>query len=391
MTNENFDIERELTIARLIDKHLRESLSDEERLDLNSWLNQSPENKALFERFILSNTSGRISPLDKYDTAIAISAINRKIDRIKRKRIIKRWAAAAALIPILLVGAFLIKNNDKQTQQPGSTSTIVSADDLLPGSGTVVIRKEDGTNFYIRNNSDTSFLVGKTHLKEQQGILSLLSNEKESVEYHTLETHRGANHKIVLSDGSAVWLNASSSIRFPSRFEGADRRVQISGEAFFEVQHNPKMPFIVETDSIAIKVLGTKFNVNTNNKEKITTTLVSGSVKLIHSGSNRILSPGQSGTLNKNEIEISLADLEQVTGWKNGAFVKHHSDLVTIMTEISEWYNVDIIYEPGFVNTPNMNFDVNKKIPLGKLLQLIDLSTSNKIGYREGKVFVSKM
>ncbi len=391
MTNENFDTERDLTIAQLINKHLNDALSEEERLDLNSWLNQSHQNRELFESFILTKKADRKSPLDRYDTAIAITAINEKIKRINRKRIIRRWVAAAAFIPILLITAILLTVEDKSTQPVTPLPTIASADDVLPGNGSVIIRNEVGTAFHIANNSDTSFQVGNTLLQEQNGTVSLLPTSKEIIEYHTLETNRGANHKVVLSDGSVVWLNASSSIRFPSKFEGAERRVQVSGEAFFEVEHNPQIPFIVEKDSVFIEVLGTTFNVNGYAKGKTTTTLVNGSVKLKHKLIHRVLSPGQSGMVKNNKIDISLADIEEVTGWKNGAFVKRHSDLISIMNDVSQWYDVDIIYEPGFINTYNMNIDVSKKVPLSKLLNMISLSTSNKVTFQQGKVFVTKI
>ena len=391
MLNENFDTERDLTIAQLINKHLNAALSEEEKLDLSSWLNQSPQNRELFESFILAQKVDRKSPLDRYDTAIAITAISENIKRANRKRIIRRWVAAAAFIPIILIAAIQLTVENRSTKSVTPPPTFASADDLLPGNGNVIVRNEDGTAIHIANNSDTSFQVGYTLLKEQNGTVSLSPTSIERVEYHTIETNRGANHKVVLSDGSVVWLNASSSIRFPSQFEGVERRVQVNGEAFFEVEHDPLRPFIVEKDSVSIEVLGTTFNVNGYTKGKTITTLVNGSVKVKHKLTYKVLSPGQSGTVKNNKIDISLADIEEVTGWKNGAFVKHHSDLKSIMNEVSQWYDVDIIYEPGFDNTYNMNIDVSKKVPLSKLLNMIALSTSNKITFREGRVFVSKI
>jgi transmembrane sensor len=389
MTNENFDIERDLTIAQLINKHLNDALSEEERLDLNSWLNQSHQNRELFESFILTKIADRKSPLDRYDTAIAITAINEKIKRINRTRTIRRWVAAAAFIPILLITAILLKFEDKSTQPVTPLPTIASADDVLPGNGSVIIRNEDGTAFHIANNSDTSFQVGNTLLQEQNGTVSLLPTSKESVEYHTLETNRGANHKVVLSDGSVVWLNASSSIRFPSKFEGAERRVQVSGEAFFEVEHNPQIPFIVEKDNVTIQVLGTTFNVNTYTPNRITTTLITGSVKLKNVSKEKTLNPGQAGEATLDQISTRNADLEAVMAWKNGAFIQRNKDLRTIMDEVSRWYNVDVKYPPDFGNVEGLTVEVSKKTPLSELLKMISISARQSFQYKDGNILMT--
>lgn len=198
-----------------------------------------------------------------------------------------------------------------------------------------------------------------TILKTKEG--ELLYNEKETrqkkeAEYHTLKVPNGGQFKLVLADGSQVWLNAASSIRFPSAFTGHERRVELKGEAYFEIRHNPEMPFIVSIldhpgapEGMEIEVFGTEFNVSAYVDETaIATTLVEGSVGIGRKGpisGYAILQPGQQALMDENmEITIMLADLFEVTAWKEGIFIFNNEHIESIMRKLARWYDLEVEY-----------------------------------------------
>lgn len=389
MHHEPDDIEQDLRIAQLISKHFNATLTEEEQLYLNSWLNQRPENKALFEKFITAKDIDD-SPINRYDTATGIAAIEEKIKKADRRLRIRRWVAAATIIPALAIITMFLLNRQKEVKRGDINSEIVTADELLPKRGYATLKTDRGTTLNLESNRDTMFGFGAMMLHEKEGALVLSADNSDVPEYQTLETRRGTEYKLILSDGSTVWLNAASSIRFPSKFTGKERRVQVTGEVFFEVTHNEQMPFIVEANEVAVQVLGTSFNVNTYEPEKSITTLVTGRVQLKHRAAEQVLKPGESGSVSGNKITVVAADIEAVTGWKNGSFIQRNAGLRSIMQEVSRWYDVDIVYQEGFVNTAKTTIDVSRKVPLGKLLEIIALSTSENIRYSNGKVYIAK-
>lgn len=389
MHHEPDDIEQELRIAQLISKHFNATLTEDEQLYLNSWLNQRPENKVLFEKFITAKEIDN-SSINRYDAVAGMTAIEEKIKKADRRLLIRRWVAAATIIPALAIVTMFLLNRQKAVKQGDINSQIVTEDELLPKRSYATLKTDKGITVNLESNRDTMFGFGTMMLNEKEGTLVLSANNGDVPEYQTLETRRGTEYKLILSDGSTVWLNAASSIRFPSKFAGKERRVQVTGEVFFEVTHNEQMPFIVEANEVAVQVLGTSFNVNTYEPEKSITTLVTGRVQLKHRAVEQVLKPGESGFVSGNKITVAAADIETVTGWKNGAFIQRNAGLRSIMQEVSRWYDVDIVYQEGFVNTAKTTIDVSRKVPLGKLLEIIALSTSENIRYSDGKVYITK-
>jgi ferric-dicitrate binding protein FerR (iron transport regulator) len=171
-------------------------------------------------------------------------------------------------------------------------------------------------------------------------------NSKEIV-YNTLSTPRGGQYQLILQDGTKVWLNSSSSIHFPTTFRGRERKVAITGEAYFEVAKNSAMPFKITVKDVEVRVLGTHFNIMAYDDENsINTTLLEGSVKISKGSSNKMLAPGEESIVNKNgDINVIVADIEEVMAWKNGWFQFNAADIQKVMRQISRWYDVEIVYE----------------------------------------------
>ncbi|HMI61382.1 MAG TPA: FecR domain-containing protein, partial [Puia sp.] len=196
---------------------------------------------------------------------------------------------------------------------------------------------------------------------------------------------RGREFELVLADGTRVTLNAASTIRFPTTFTGSERRVEVSGEAYFEVTHNEKMPFIVKLNSTEIAVLGTHFDVSDYSDENnVSATLLEGSVKVSNGPQNTLLAPGEQAKLDRTTSVLSRkkVDVDEVVAWTKGRLSFNNSDLPRLMRQISRWYDVDVIFGGNIPNVRIGGFlhrDVN-------LSTILDYLADNGVHYRtEGK------
>jgi ferric-dicitrate binding protein FerR (iron transport regulator) len=171
-----------------------------------------------------------------------------------------------------------------------------------------------------------------------------------SVEYKTLTTTLGENYSLLLPDGTAVWLNAGSSITYPVAFNGSERRVKVTGEVYFEIVHNPKQPFRITVKNELVEDIGTHLDINAYDDEStINTTLLEGSIKVSQGSVSAILKPGQQARIrpNNSSIELKEVDADKAIVWKNGYFYFDRADLQTVMRQLARWYNVQVVYKKG--------------------------------------------
>jgi ferric-dicitrate binding protein FerR (iron transport regulator) len=234
---------------------------------------------------------------------------------------------------------------------------------------------------------------GSTNVYNKDGKLVYKENGKaKSVLYNTLSTEKGQIYGMVLGDGTKVWLNSQSSIRYPVHFKGSERKVEITGEAYFDVTHNAAMPFHVLINGIDMQVLGTEFNVNGYNDEpEIKTTLLEGRVKVSKGNSVKILSPEQQATYNKETQQLDKVenvDVKEVVAWKNGYFQFKDADWQTLLRQIVRWYDVEVAF-----NGPIPQRKISGKIPrnsnLSQVLEALETIESfkdNQVHFKlEGK------
>ena len=261
------------------------------------------------------------------------------------------WYRAAAVLLLLLSAAGVIWKT--QTRKPDHITTAEYAEHILPGSQKAQLVLSNGNSMELNTGSDTSFMQGTSvKVQQQQGLLVYedINEQYEEIQFHQLITPKGGEYHLLLEDGTHVWLNAASSIRFPTRFSGKERRVQLTGEAYFEVAKNAEKPFIVDINQhTSIQVLGTRFNVNAyTDEERIHTTLLEGSVAVNSGSYGRTIVPGQRAVTDHNGdkgIIIEPADTVRAVAWKNGVFDFNDTRLSEVMRQVSRWYNIDIVYE----------------------------------------------
>jgi transmembrane sensor len=273
----------------------------------------------------------------------------------------RKWQihTAAAVLLVLAVTYFITnRTTPKEAISKNISQNPVLKNDVPPGGNKAVLTLADGSNIVLDSASNgTLGQQGNIKiLKLNNGLLSYTVNgklltENDDAFYNTISTPRGGQYQVTLADGTMVWLNAASSIRFPVLFTGTQRKVEITGEVYFEVAKNKAMPFKVKATSSEIEVLGTHFNVNAYEDETtIRTTLLEGSIKVSATSfvSNtqitKFLQPGQQAS-NTNDGKINIinnADLEETMAWKNGRFQFKSTNLKSILRQIARWYDVDV-------------------------------------------------
>lgn len=301
-----------------------------------------------------------------------------------RVHFLRRWGWAAAAILVLGLGAYLW--SIQLTEKPAVTqrSPVPMQNDVLPGGHRALLTLADGTTIDLDSAAD-----GKL---AQQGSASIIKNTDGAVTYedghvlpghlisfNTMSTPRGGQYQLTLSDGTQVWLNAESSITYPTTFHGKERKVSITGEAYFEVTKS-KNPFRVDIGSATIEVLGTHFNVNTYKEESsMNTTLLEGRVSIKTVQGSLTLKPGQQGQLKGQQLSLAdNPDVEQVMAWKNGLFAFNNATLKEVMQQLSRWYDIDVTYEDGIPQRV-FNGKIGRQLTLSQVLKGL---SATQINYR---------
>lgn len=289
------------------------------------------------------------------------------------------WVAAASVLIFLATGTWFWLNTKDQHQivQSNSINTIIT-----PGRNRAVLTLANGKKLDLDDTqTGIIFREGASIVsKSADGKLAYGSNtdpsDQNAVTYNTIETPRGGQYQLTLADGTAVWLNAGSSLKYPTTFSGKERKVELTGEAYFEVAKNKEQPFSVALKGMKVEVLGTHFNVMAYNDENtIETTLLEGSVKLSKDDSSTMLMPNQQGILNNgaSNFRVHAVNTENVIAWKNGFFKFDNENIETIMRKVARWYDVDISYK-GNLKSQNFGGTVPRFKDISQLLTTLELT-----------------
>ena len=293
-----------------------------------------------------------------------------------------RFAAAAAAVVLLLgVGTLWVVSRKPHPGAPRTLAQATSAP-VHPASDKAILQLGNGGTI-ILDSAHTGVLAsqgGIRVIKTDSGQLRYQGSSTGAVVYNQISTPRGGQYQLVLPDGSKIWLNAASSIRFPTAFTGGQRIVSITGEAYFEIAPDKTKPFSVRAGGVTVDVLGTHFDVMAYADEAATkTTLLEGSVRVKKGAEERLLSPGQQALAetglnagaSASVLSVENVDTAQAVAWKNGLFEFDHLDLGTIMRQISRWYDVDVDYEADYSGS-KFSGGINRSLNLSVVLRMLD-------------------
>lgn len=297
------------------------------------------------------------------------------------------WRYAAAIILFAGIGAWLwTKNRPQQEVVKKQEEKPLPQEIVVPGSNKAILTLSNGSTVQLTPNAKDIEEAG-TNIKNNGSALAY--GKADSILFNTLSTPRGGQYQLTLSDGTRIWLNAASSITFPTAFTGHERSVQVTGEVYFEVAKNVKMPFKVNlNDGTAVEVLGTHFNINAyTDEDAIATTLLEGAVRIRTTRASQILKPGQQAQLYGHEKinVINQADVGQVMAWKNGYFNFNKMELPAVMRQLERWYDITVTWE-GPVPALNFKGEMDRGVQLAGVLRI--LSDFNIKGTLRGRTLV---
>jgi transmembrane sensor len=367
-------------IRALARKMLTGTITPEEQQILEQWLNANPGNEMVWEQ----------GDADEKELG------NRIFRRIaattgaqKRKRIY--WSAAASIVLLVSAGIYFWYPNQKPAAKEVAGVTVPPVE-IMPGSDKAILTLGDGRQ--VRLEGQKIITDGDLQIRNENN--ELVYTTTSIVSFNTMSTPRGGQYQLRLPDGSRVWLNAASSITYPTAFTGKERVVELSGEAYFEVRSLPafpsgegagKMPFIVKINGMNVNVLGTRFNVmGYDDEAAINTTLLEGAVLITKGNAKALLKPGQEANVNATEekIKVAAADVEQAIAWKNGMFLFNKTDIKSIMRQLSRWYDFEVRYQNAFENR-NFSGMISRKTELSKALKMLEMTKDVKFKI-EGRI-----
>ncbi|MBN8851214.1 MAG: hypothetical protein BGO55_10075 [Sphingobacteriales bacterium 50-39] len=304
-----------------------------------------------------------------------------------------RVAALAASLLVCVCMIWLFRSHPAGKK----TGEMVAVNDIKPGADKAILTLANGEQIILDSSQDGSIArQGATTVLKFNGVISYSQHAgpdkggQGPVLYNTITTPRGGQYELVLPDGSRVWLNSASSLRFPTAFTGTKREVELKGEGYFEIEKDRDRPFAVAVNDMKVQVLGTRFNTMAYPDEKtINTTLLDGSVVVTEGKLEKKLEPGQQAAFDSagGRLSVSKADVQQVIAWKTGLFEFSNTDLAAIMRQLARWYDIEVVYKVAPNKIP-LGGSISRKLNLKEVLDLLEANGINHFKIEGRKVFV---
>ncbi|KRT15887.1 hypothetical protein ASU31_12965 [Pedobacter ginsenosidimutans] len=379
-----------IRLQELSHRWLKGTLTKAEQQEFDEWFNEQNQipiempsdiakNREEHEQAILNRI--------KYATGIA-----------RQPKVVSLWPriAIAATVASIIFGAVLFYFN---SDTKNTTDQIAYSNDVKPGVQGATLTLADGKKISI-NDAVAGNIALQSGVKisktiDGQIIYEVTDQNSETSDYNTLTTSRGEQTQVRLPDGSLVFLNSASSLKYPTSFVGAKfRRVTLTGEGYFEISKDKVHPFLVQSNGQEVEVLGTHFNINAYKDEKaVRTTLLEGAVKITPMPGNRtkssILKPGQQSALDENGIQVTEVDLEEAMAWQKGYFSFYDEDISAVMRKVSRWYNIEVEYQ-GQLPDVGFNARIDKYSDIKEVLKILQKSKAVHFKLEGRKVIVSK-
>ena len=355
-------------IIELLNKYKHHSISHTELEQLRSWMEESDDNKRLFNLYIkYYKIVERWDTYQRADATVAFDNVKERRRLKIRRLILRRVSAIAACLLLLIVGTTCL-------YYYGNRSSSITPYSRL--EKTVLLTNANGKQQVLRNGGE---LVCDTTI-----------DKDAPVQYNTIKTEPGGNFKLILPDHSVVWLNSNTTFRYPTKFV-KERRVELIGEAFFDVAHNG-LTFMVNAAGNNVQVMGTQFNISAYPMRNMTATLVRGKVKVSNRISNKILTPGQQAVISSPSTTISIREVDTAiyTSWITGVFDFNDAPLQNIMEQLSEWYNMDVVYEPESLRNIHFTGSLYRDKSLDYSLEIVEYVSDVRFRKESGKLIVYK-
>ena len=329
--------DNETDIRHLIISSLEGTASEEELLVLQKWLEESEQHFLLFHAY--RQDWIQAGCVQRYQTEEAWKKVERRLFHrmpVKHLFLWTRIAGYAALVVLMIAAGYVFIRRDQDKNR-----AYVVEGNIEPGGKKAILVLGSDEKVVLGDEAEETLLAGNMTVKKEGNTLvyDRQKNGEGEQEYNRLITPRGGEYAVVLADGTKVWVNAESELRYPVQFSGTERKVYLKGEAYFAVTKQVGKPFVVCVGDSRITVLGTEFNVRNYQDEVVATTLVKGAVRIHDAGRECDLLSGQQAVIETDGIRVREVDTDLYTAWKDGYFIYREKTLEDIMKELSRWYD----------------------------------------------------
>jgi ferric-dicitrate binding protein FerR (iron transport regulator) len=395
---EKMNISKE-NIISLIKEYQQGSISEDGIQKLKEWLKEEKTNSDEFAKYLaLFKESDAINKLDNIKTERAWLNISKSLSKPEKKvktLSLQAWLPYAAAVVVLFAVSYFMIEQVRNDYDFGKDYNFAEVSSI--GSKKAVLTLENGQQVNLEESTDSLIKETDGTLIQKNAANGLVYNDKSSTKgkviYNQIAIPRGGEYSLVLADGTKVWLNSESSLRYPVQFVGNKRKVELTGEAYFEVTHNPDKPFVIESYDTEIKVLGTSFNVSSyDDEEYIATTLVEGSVEVSCLGNKELLKPGFQATVKRgdNKFKVERVNTDLYTSWKDGVFRFKNQSLEEICHQLSRWYNVEFFFTDHKYRELRFTGAAKKNKPLDFALGLVEKMADVQFAIKDDRIIVGK-
>lgn len=376
----------------LLKRSINSRLNETEMQALEEWLKESPEHRDLYRNIKAFMAASEGFRPDEERLAGFKADYEKRLGQIqqKRRRPNLSWTIgiAASLLLSLGITLFIFSGS----RQEKNVETARALPEILPGSRKAVLVTGEGKTVFLNRDSVITEVVSGVRIKNDANTLVYSDTDDEAGidSENQLIIPRGGEYSVRLSDGTTVWLNSGTELKYPVRFSGRQRRVYLKGEAYFQVAHNAKQAFIVATDDIEVKVYGTEFNINTRVLNSVQTTLVNGSVAIrCGDGEEQFLKPDQMARYDREsgELDIKTVDVANYISWKSGIYIFENLTIEQIMEELSLWYDVDVFFRSNLSRFQRFSGSLPRYHDISEMLTVIE-KTSHVSFVIKGKTIV---
>lgn len=354
----------------------------------------TPAESALIESWYLTyrnDAPGASHQQLEEDQQDSLNKLLFQINSTTKRSYTRAFAIAASVLVFITAGVLIFMHHQTTKQQ--FVAAIPVKNDIAPGGNKAILTLANGSTVVLTDakNGKLASQGGVVISKTADGQVKYAGANQDAASntlvYNMATTPKGGQYQFILSDGTKVWLNSASSIKYPVNFIGNERRVELTGEAYFEVAHNAAKPFRVVSSGQTVEVLGTHFNINAYADENaVKTTLLQGSVKVSSAGGSSVIKPGEQAQFNNGKINVvSGVDLDAAVAWKNGLFYFEDSNIQEVMRQFARWYDVDVKYD-GELPSRHFSGEISRNI---NATQMLDILSFKKIHYKlQGKTII---
>lgn len=374
-------------ISKIIQKFLSGQLTAEEQSQLDKWLNSSLQNRRFLESFRQAeNIEEDLSIVRQLNANQAWDKLNNK----KRNgRSFGKWSLGIAASIVFLLGGFLLWQGDFDSFLSGGKRVIVSKkQDIAPATSGAVLVLADGTKVSLDGDSTKTLTKNNNLIGNSNELVVKQTDQPIPLQYNSLIVPKASFYKMTLADGTKVWVNALSQLKFPAQFSTKERRVFLDGEAYFEVTPNATQPFIVESRGNEIKVLGTHFNINSYS-DLVRTTLAEGRVEVWQNNQHVELFPGEYASSFKDNLVKGKADLAHDLAWHNNEFYFKKETITNIAHQLSRWYDLDVTFRGDVQLDKEYTGSIERDVKLSQVLEMLSYVSNLKFELEGNKLIIA--